>query len=233
MQTDQSPKTETTSDGSEYYEHRGRNLITNLSLKVRTDVYDLFYEKFGSSSKILDMGATSEQQSREANFLETLYPHKERITAAGIEDASFLADKYPGLTFRKVEEGKPFPFGDGEFDVAFSHAVIEHIVRDEDRIFFLSELLRVSKAVFFTTPNKYFPIEPHTVTPLLHFACPPLFYWMLDRKILHKFYGRSNLRLLGEQDLRNLVGEVKTSSAEFHRIHLLGFTSNLVAIVRP
>src|SRR3954449_3086576 len=60
------------------------------------------------------------------------------------------------------------PFDDGEFDVAFSNSVIEH-VPPELQSSFAAEVARVAKRYFVQTPNRYFPIEPHYQLPLFQF----------------------------------------------------------------
>jgi len=48
---------------------------------------------------ILDIGVTSDRSYDHSNYLEAWYPHKHRITAAGIDEgARFLEDIYPGVT---------------------------------------------------------------------------------------------------------------------------------------
>ncbi|MDR1740563.1 MAG: class I SAM-dependent methyltransferase, partial [Synergistaceae bacterium] len=51
------------------------------------------------------------------------------------------------------------PFKDGEFDLVFSSAVIEHVGSFERQTRFISEAARVSgRYVFITTPNRWFPV---------------------------------------------------------------------------
>ncbi len=48
---------------------------------------------------VLDVGVTSDRSYASSNYLEAWYPRKDRITAAGIDDASFLERLYPGVRF--------------------------------------------------------------------------------------------------------------------------------------
>jgi hypothetical protein len=66
-------------------------------------------------------------------------------------------------------DGRALPFADGEFDLGFSNAVVEHVAggRDGQRKF-VHELCRVSRRVFVTTPNRFFPLEVHTLLPFAH-----------------------------------------------------------------
>jgi Methyltransferase domain. len=70
-------------------------------------------------------------------------------------------------------DGRSLPFADGEFELGFSNAVVEHVAggRNGQRQFVL-ELCRVAQRVFVTTPNRWFPIDPHTLLPLAHWLPP-------------------------------------------------------------
>jgi len=70
-------------------------------------------------------------------------------------------------------DGRELPFADGEFDRGFSNAVVEHVAggRDGQRLF-VHELCRVARRVFVTTPNRWFPLEVHTLLPFVHWLPP-------------------------------------------------------------
>jgi len=60
-----------------------------------------------------------------------------------------------------IGDARNLPLDDESVDYVFSNAVIEHISR-ERRHLFASEIERVvRKGYFITTPNYYFPYEPH------------------------------------------------------------------------
>jgi len=90
-------------------------------------------------------------------FLKTFRYGSEHYTGLGIQDLSNMGNLYPGKTFVAYPGGR-FPFEDNEFDWVFSNAVIEHVGDDADQVMFVNEMLRVARNVFFTTPNKYFPV---------------------------------------------------------------------------
>lgn len=214
---------------SGYYSARG-SLLARASLATRTRVFDQFMRAFGDAPSVLDVGVTNERASVEANFFEKLYPHKDRITAAGVEDAAFLEQEHPGLRFKKIEAGQRLPFADDSFAVVFSHAVIEHVVGADQRRFFVDELLRVAPAVFVTTPNKRFPVEPHTFVPLLHMVSDRLFYALLD--VRGGFYNRSNLDLLTRGEVRGLFAHRQDVELRVEAVRTFGFVSNWLAIAR-
>ncbi len=199
---------------------------------MRRKIYDRFFAEFETARKILDVGVTAEGSSPEANVLESLHPFPDRITAVGVDDASDLMRRFPGLTFKRIVPHAPLPFADDAFEVAYSHAVIEHIVDDEERRVFVAELWRVAKAIFVTTPCKWFPVEPHTMVPLLHLVAPPLFNKLLERRILRTAYDRTNLKLLSRRELDAVGLAALKVRGEIRRIRLLGFVSNYVFIAR-
>lgn len=68
-----------------------------------------------------------------------------------------------------IGDGRRLPFPDQSFDVVFSNSVIEHVGRVEDQHQFAREISRVGRSFYVQTPNRWFPIEPHVLTPLVHF----------------------------------------------------------------
>jgi SAM-dependent methyltransferase len=87
--------------------------------------------------------------------------------------------EYPG-PFVLADATQRLPFADGEFDLAYSSSVIEHIPR-ERRGAFAAELRRVARGWFVQTPAFSFPIEPHAVLPFAHWlpARARRAYWRL------------------------------------------------------
>jgi len=59
-------------------------------------------------------------------------------------------------------------FGDGEFDLAFSNSVIEHLFTFEAQQRMAAEVARVARAYWVQTPNFWFPMEPHFLVPAWH-----------------------------------------------------------------
>jgi SAM-dependent methyltransferase len=108
-----------------------------------------------------------EGQAVTHNFFESFYPWPERITAVGNVPLPHFAEAFPEIR-AVVADGRELPFADGEFDVAFSNAVVEHVGDRSDQERFVHELCRVAGRVFVTTPNRLFPVDPHTLLPLVH-----------------------------------------------------------------
>jgi hypothetical protein len=206
------------------------SLAARVAVRARRRMYQHFLAVTAvqPEESLLDVGATSDQTYEGSNYLEAWYPHKRRITAVGLDDAAFLEQRYPGVTFRRVEAGA-LPFADGSFDVVHSSAVLEHVGSDEQQARFLGELARVARrAVFVTTPNRWFPIEVHTQFPLLHWL-PKATYRRLLAGTRHSFFSREeNLNLLGRADLMRLARTLPAWRATVEPLRLLGWPSNLM-----
>ena len=65
-------------------------------------------------------------------------------------------------------DGRSLPFRDGSFDVVFSNSVIEHVGDAASQRRFAREVARVGRAYWVETPNRWFPVEQHLLTPLVH-----------------------------------------------------------------
>ena len=181
---------------------------------------------------ILDVGATSDQTYSHSNYLAAWYPHKSRITASGIDDATFLEDLYPGLRYVRAD-GRDLPFEDGAFDHVHSSAVLEHVGSRANQIKFLSELWRVSRrSLFVTTPNRGFPVEFHTVLPLVHWLPASAFRHFLRRTGRAFFADEENLNLMTAADMRRSAEAAGIAGAEQRSVTLLGWPSNLLLVAR-
>jgi len=121
-----------------------------------------------AQTRVLDVGFSEIEYSPNDNFIEKNYPYPEKLTALGVDNPKEFLVRYPKVQALQYD-GKTFPFKDKEFDICWSNAVIEHVGDKDAQLFFLKEIARVSKRAIVTTPNKYFPVEVHTRTPMLHF----------------------------------------------------------------
>ena len=143
-----------------------------VSLRSRERKLRLFLELFrpGPQTSVLDVGVTDAPFGAGStdNFFEALYPWPERITGVGHTDLARFAAAFPSVRAVRAD-GRDLPFADGEFDLGFSNAVVEHVAGGrEGQRRFVHELCRVSQRVFVTTPNRMFPLEVHTLLPFVH-----------------------------------------------------------------
>lgn len=69
-----------------------------------------------------------------------------------------------------VGDGCRLPFRDSSVDLVLSNAVIEHVGGEAEQLAFVAEHLRVGRAWFMTTPNRWFPVESHTSVLFKHWS---------------------------------------------------------------
>jgi len=186
----------------------------------------------GATDTILDIGVTSDRGYDHSNYFEAWYRDKRRVTAVGLDDASFLAQIYPGVRFVRAD-GRELPFADGAFDYVHSSAVLEHVGDRQRQIRFLREAWRVSrKGVFITTPNRWFPVEFHTVLPLLHWL-PPQRYRAVLRHLGKEFFAcEANLNLLSRNALAGLASAAGFAEPTIESVALFGWPTNLILCAR-
>jgi ubiquinone/menaquinone biosynthesis C-methylase UbiE len=217
------------------------NLATPDSMAVRVAGYQRrrMFDRFmgdarpGEDDTVLDIGATSDRSYSSSNYFEKWYPHKHRITAVGIDDAGFLEDQYPGMRFVQAD-GRALPFADDSFDFVHSSAVIEHVGAHAEQVRFLAECARVARrGIFITTPNRWFPVEFHTVTPLLHWLPPKMFRLIMTTMGKGFFADEGNLNLMTPRELAKCSEEAGADakfSATVTNVKLGGWPSNLLLI---
>lgn len=67
-------------------------------------------------------------------------------------------------------DGRALPFRSGTFDLVYSNAVVEHVGARDDQQRFLREHARVGRHWVATTPNRWFPVESHTLRLFRHWS---------------------------------------------------------------
>jgi 2-polyprenyl-3-methyl-5-hydroxy-6-metoxy-1,4-benzoquinol methylase len=186
-------------------------IASAISGKSRTTKWLQFldWSKTTASTTIIDIGVNTHEYSENDNLLERLYSYPENITAVGLEsDWTEFQTRYPKVK-TQTADGTKLPFADESFDIAYSNAVIEHVGTREQQIAFLREMKRIARRGYLTTPNRLFPIEVHTRTPLLHILLSKRsFDWFLQ-KIGKGWATGTYMNLLSEEELRSLLQEAE------------------------
>jgi hypothetical protein len=180
-------------------------LTGRVSLQSRRSKFRLFMETFrpDASISIVDVGVADSGfgegggAASTYNFLEAMYPWPRRITAVGLGELPNFQRAFPDVTCVRAD-GRNLPFADDEFDIAFSNAVVEHVGGEDAQRAFIAEICRVARRVFVTTPNRWFPVDVHTLLPIVH--------WLPDgkRNALLRRLGREELAPLGPRQFRAL-----------------------------
>jgi hypothetical protein len=126
-------------------------------------------------------------------------------------------------------------YQDRAYDVVFSNSVIEHLGPSfADQRLMANEVRRVGKRYFVQTPNRYFPIEPHFLTPGFQFLPVPVRVWAIthfDVGWYPRFADRAaaqreveSISLLTENQFRTLF-----PGAGIYKEKILGLTKSFVA----
>ena len=154
-----------------------RRVASRISLRSRERKLERFLRELspGPETTVIDVGVTDAPFGAGSadNFFEALYPWPERITAVGRTELDRFAAAFPSVRAVRAD-GRSLPFVDGEFDLGFSNAVVEHVAGGrEGQRQFVHELCRVARGVFVTTPNRWFPLEVHTLLPFVHWLPAP------------------------------------------------------------
>ncbi len=150
--------------------------------RLKSKRVQLFVDKLGlgPDDVVLDLG------SEDGSYLAKYYPHPENIIIADIHEAPMQkgVERHGLRGYRVIPTSGPLPFEDGEFRAVWCNSVIEHVtvprdtlgdisskdfLRDADahQREFAGEIMRISQSYFVQTPNKHFPVESHSIMPLV------------------------------------------------------------------
>jgi SAM-dependent methyltransferase len=199
-------------------------LKDNLAKISRSQKLDCFYSHCQEGSTILDVGVSSEKKeglSTRNYFLKNFRYSDKYYTGLGVQDLSDMEQRFPGKHFVQYSGGR-FPFKDREFDWVFCNAVIEHVGDEDAQLLFLNEMLRVATKVFFTTPNKFFPIESHTNLLFVHWNDDIFYKW--------KKWNKNDLYLFSYQRLLKLLSKSNSSRYTILKNRFIGITMTFTAI---
>ena len=207
-------------------------ITKKATVKSRQKKYLLFISLIEPKPEetILDMGI-SPHFGRVTNYLELWHPHPEQITAlANDEEKKFKSFRQQFPKVRLVfGDGKNLDFSDNNFDIVFCNAVVEHVGNEREQRRFIHELIRVGKRAFITTPNYYFPMEVHTLIPLVHYLPENMRFWIY-RKLGRSFWADlDHLNLLTPKKFLSLFPS--GCEVRLFKQSVLGISHSLIAVV--
>jgi len=179
---------------------------------------------------ILDVGASEKEFQAHANIIEKKYPYPENITVLGVDEYKAFPERYAKVKVIRYRGGA-FPLKDKSFDICWCNAVLEHVGDRPEQEQLLKETCRVSRSVFLTTPNRFFPMETHTRIFFLHY---------LPKTVFDKFLtaaGKSDkagnyLHLLSMRDLTNVLARCDITNYRIIKNKILCFTIDFVVVIQ-
>lgn len=145
------------------------------------------------------------------------------------------AAKLPHNVSFLLGDGRSLCHPDAAFDICYSNSVIEHLSDLEQQQRFAAEVRRVGRGVWVQTPARSFFVEPHLVTPFIHYLPKHL-----QRRLLRNFtvWGwvtrpsaqqvdafLSEVRLLTFREMKMLFPDCRIERERF-----LGFTKAYIAV---
>ncbi|WP_236841897.1 methyltransferase domain-containing protein [Bosea sp. PAMC 26642] len=183
----------------------------------------------GNHCKIIDVGGVPE-------YWETFHESwKNNNVSIEVLNIVQLHSNHPAIKC-VVGDGCSMPeFLDGQFDVAHSNSVIEHVGSWENQKRMASEISRIAKRYFVQTPNIWFPVEPHFRAPIIHWLPEQMRAWIIMRRALgfHKkassmdeaMASVNDAKLLGRSQLQALF-----PNASIQNENLLFFVKSIIAV---
>ncbi len=211
------------------FQAASRELFQSATRRFRERRMRRFAAVFGirEDMRILDVGGTP------ANW--QLLEVRPRVTILNMPRAQESgSDRFEFVS----GDGCQLPFPDRSFDIVFSNSVIEHVGSTENQRQFAEETRRVGKGYWVQTPNRWFPIEQHLLTPVIHLlphalqrAIVPrwtVWEWLErptpDRREFYLEHYLNSVRLLGRRQLERLFPDARISPGRWS-----GLSKSLVA----
>ena len=187
--------------------------VKPIHRKLRGQKTELFLRVVGNGTvpgRLLDVGGGL---GIDGEFLQ-LYGRFREVVVVNL-DAECM-EMPPGVSVKRmVADGRDLPFETNSFDWVFSNAVIEHVGGWKDQVLFANEVRRVaSRGYFVATPNKFFPVEPHTLFPFYQFLPVPLQMKVAPYSpgYLRKY---ERIRLLSAGEMQELFPEATVKAMGF------------------
>mgnify|MGYP001364473669 CR=1 FL=1 len=207
--------------------------IQQIIINKRDKFFNLFLKttNFSNDKSIIDIGTTPSIEDEQNIFLEKI-KNNLNVTCLSDQDCRVLQQKFKNIKNIIIGDGKNTMLNDNSFDIVHSNATIEHVGSFENQLSLVREMFRISKeTVFIQTPNRFHPIEFHTILPIIHW-----FPKKIHRKILkffkYDFHSKEeNLNLLSVKDLKNICKKLGFKKYEIFKTKLFFFTSNLILVI--
>jgi hypothetical protein len=93
-------------------------------------------------------------------------------------------------------------------------------------------MIKISKeSVFIQTPNRFYPIDFHTILPFIHWL-PKKIHREILKFLKNDFYSsEENLNLLTIKDLKKICDILNIKKYKILKYKLLFLTSNLILVI--
>lgn len=197
------------------------NKVTILDIGGRQSYWNIFPEKFLEENNVeITLVNYSSELTDEIDHSEQLASNRGRFKHI-IADGCDMS-QYDSMSYNLVH----------------CNSVIEHVGNWERMSRLSSEIKRLAPAYYVQTPNFWFPIEPHFLTPAFHWLPEPIRIWLIQRVSLGHMSRQKNIsdavnviesvRLLNSSMFFSLFKEAKYKHEWF-----MGLPKSLIAYKMP
>ena len=208
-------------------------IFQKITLNARNDFFNLFLvnNNYSNYKSVIDIGSTPSMDKEQNTFLENIKDNQ-NVTCLSNQDCRILLKKYRNIKNVIIGDARNTMLEKDSFDIAHSNATIEHVGSFENQVSFVREMIKISKeSVFIQTPNRFYPIDFHTILPFIHWLPKKIHRKVL--KLLKKdFYSKEeNLNLLTTKELKKIFEILKIKKYKIFKYKLMFLTSNLILVI--
>ncbi len=206
-----------------------RRVYGHFQRRFAPERVKLFYETFdiNEDTKVLDLGGTP--------FFWNLAQSQGRpVPRVTILNTLPVTGQISPCRTAVVGDAKAAPFDDLSFDIVFSNSLVEHLFSWNYQRIFADEVRRLAPNYFVQTPDKFFPVEPHFMTPFVHWLPKPV-----RRRTMRNFTVWGVLERPSPKSVDTAVAEIRLLSrpemailfpeAELKSERFMGLSKSIVA----
>ena len=220
-----------------YSEIKKINFINYIFEKIGTKARNEFFNilkkntKYSKKKSIIDIGSTPSLDIAQNIILSKIKDNK-NVTCLSNLNCKILLKKYPNIKKVLLGDGRDNNLPNNTFDIVHSNATIEHVGSYKNQLLFIKECIRISKKyIFIQTPNRFYPIDFHTLIPFIHWLPKNIHRKILNIICLNFYSLEKNLNLLSESDLINLCNELNIKNYQIIKYRIFFMTSNLILFI--
>ena len=223
-------RTETYSEAKKTFLYK---IFQKITLNARSKFFETFsvYNNYSKYKSVIDIGSTPSIDKEQNTFLEKTKDNQ-NVTCLSNQDCRILQKKYKNIKNVIVGDAKNTMLENDSFEIVHSNATIEHVGSFDNQVSFVKEMIRISKeSVFIQTPNRHFPLDFHTILPIIHWL-PKKNHRKILKFLKLDFYSKEeNLNLLTVKELKKICEILNIKKYKILKYKLFFLTSNLMLII--
>lgn len=141
------------------------SLFRRRRARLITDLIESCFQK-AQRVRILDIGGRESYW----NIFSDEFLDSHRVHVTLINEEGELSDLHQRNRFRQVcaDGCRLHQYQPGDFEFVHSNSVIEHVGSWDNMCLLAQEVQRLGSSFYVQTPNFWFPMEPHFMSPVFH-----------------------------------------------------------------